>query len=187
VKLTPISGRFWRAVVPDAVDAVLDSVRPGSAGRYHRPGQSALYMTLHADWAAIAVGRYMFETGIGRLIVPLRIDSARLVDPRDPAQCAALGIDPADGQARWRPIVDVGGEPPSWRLSDAARVCGADGLIDPSRGITGGWHVTLFRWNVAGAPTLAVDGDPVVADYAASRARWPAPPGWIEANGDLLH
>ena len=30
---------------------------------------------------------------------------------------------------------------------------GADGLIDPSRKSLGLWHLVLFRWNVADAPS----------------------------------
>ena len=47
-----------------------------------------------------------------------------------------------------------------------------------SRGIVGGWHVTLFNWNAPGAPQVCVAGEPLVIDYADARARWAPPRGW---------
>ena len=173
-----IGGTFYRAVLEDRVEHVLDPPGPDSAGRYHRPGQGALYVTAEADWAAIATGNYAAEDGLARVIVPLELDAADVLDQRDAAACAALGIDPGDATGRWRPYLAEGRVPPSWRNSDGARAAGADGIIDPSRGIIGGWHVALFRWNEPGAPQLRIAGDPLPFDYTASRGRWAAPEGW---------
>jgi hypothetical protein len=162
----------------DRVAQVLDPPGPQSTGRYHRPGEAALYITREADWATIALGRYMLADGLTRVAVPLELDSAILLDQRDTAACLALGFDPARSQARWQSAMAAGEEPPSWQASDAARRSGADGLVDPSRGIAGGWHVVLFRWNVPGAPQLSVAGNPVPCDYADARTRWNAPVGW---------
>ena len=52
--------------------------------------------------------------------------------------------------------LDRGEEPPSWTVSDRARAIGAAGLIDPSRRAPGAWHLVLFRWNEAGAATVAL-------------------------------
>lgn len=173
-----VSGRFWRAIAADRAGQVLEPPNPESAGRYHRPGQSSLYITPHADWATIAVGRYLLADGIARVVVPLELDSADLVDQLDPAACAALGIDPGQSQVRWNDELAAGREPPSWLASDAARAAGADGIIDVSRGIEGGWHACLFRWNVPGAPQISIAGMPVPCDYWAARDRWLAPDGW---------
>jgi len=155
-----------------------DRPGPGRAGGYHRPGQPALYITPEPDWATIAIGRYLLADGIARIVVPLELDGAELFDQRDPAACAALGIDPAQSQVRWNDELAAGREPPSWRASDAARAAGADGIIDVSRGIEGGWHACLFRWNQLGAPQVRVAGEPVPCDYWPARDRWPAPEGW---------
>lgn len=179
MKFTPISGRFWRAIAADRVDRVLDPPGNDSAGRYHRPGQRALYITPEADWATIAIGRYLLADGIKRLVVPLEIDHAELFDQRDPAACAALGIDPTQSQVRWNDELAAGREPPSWLASDAARTAGADGIIDVSRGIAGGWHACLFDWNRPGAPQVRIVGEPVPCDYKPARDRWPAPEGWV--------
>ena len=173
-----ISGRFWRAIAADRVGQVLYPPGPDSAGRYHRPGQSALYITPEADWAMIAIGRYLLADGIKRVVVPLELDGAQVFDQRDPAACSALGIDPQQSQVRWNDELAAGREPPSWRASDAARAAGAQGIIDVSRGIAGGWHVCLFAWNVPGAPQVRLAGDPQPCDYWSARDRWPAPDGW---------
>ena len=173
-----IGGRFYRAVLADRTERALDPPGPHSAGRYHRPGERALYMSAEPDWACIAVGGYMAEDGLPRVIVPVDVDEAHVFDQHDQAACAALGIDREHSNVRWRPELADGREPPSWRNSDAARAAGADGIIDRSRGIVGGWHVTLFRWNEPGAPQVRVAGEPIVCDYAACRARWPWPESW---------
>lgn len=174
-----ISGRFWRAIAADRASDVLKAPGPKSAGRYHRPGQPALYITPHADWATIAIGRYLLSDHTARVVVPLDLDGAEVFDQRDPSACAALGINPELSQVRWNDELAAGREPPSWAASDAARAAGARGIIDLSRGIEGGWHVCLFLWNVPGAPQVRVAGQPVPCDYWPARDRWPAPDGWV--------
>jgi RES domain-containing protein len=177
-----VSGRFYRSVLTDRIDHVLTAPGPASAGRYHRPGQPTIYITSEADWAVIATGIYAEEDGRERVIVPLELDSALVLDQRDTAVRAAYGISLDDAMTRWRPHLAEGRDAPSWRNADAARASGADGIVDPSRGIVDGWHVALFRWNAPGAPQLRVAGDPLSLDYATSRARWPAPVGWRMAG-----
>lgn len=176
--LKRVAGRFYRAIPVDRLAAVLDPPGPDSAGRYHRPGQPALYITPGADWATIAIGQYLLADGKPRVIVPVDLDEAFVLDQHNADACAALGIDRDASNQSWSAAVREGREPPSWRSADMARQAGADGIIDRSRGIAGGWHVTLFRWNQAGAPQVSVAGEPLPCDFPAARSRWPAPPGW---------
>lgn len=172
VPLLTIEGRFFRAVLADRVEAVLAPPSPHSGGRYHRLGQPALYITRDPAWARIAVSGYMREDGLPRVIVPVDIGQARVLDQRDLAACEALGIDREQSNANWRVELTAGREPPSWRNADAARAIGADGIVDRSRQIPGGWHVTLFRWNVAGAPSVSVAGPPFAAILSDSDQHW---------------
>ena len=119
-----------------------------------------------------------YECFAGHNPLPRFGDLVLGADQRDEAACAALGIDRDMSNVRWRPELAAGREPPSWQNSDIVREAGADGMIDRSRGIVGGWHLTLFRWNEPGAPTVSVAGEALPCDYAASRARWDYPPGW---------
>ena len=167
VPLRVVQGRFYRAVIADRIGAALEPPGPESAGRYHRRGQPALYLSASPEWAAIAISNYMREDGLKRLIVPVEVGEARVVDQRDPAICAALGIDCAVASLPWQPALECGEEPPSWRNSDAARTAGADGIIDRSRRIPDGWHLALFRWNGLGGPSVSICGQPMPVAAAA--------------------
>lgn len=135
----------------------------------------------------IAIARYIPLDGKQRVVVPLRLTQAMVVDQRDVGACAVLGIDPVRSAARWQKFLAAGEEPPSWANVAAARAAGADGITDPSRGIVDGWHLALFRWNEPGGPQVAIDGEPFVVEYEDARSRWAAPEGWLEASGDLTY
>ena len=167
-----ISGLFFRAILAQRADQVLAPPAPGSAGRYHRLGQPVLYTSPSADWATIAVSGYMREDGLSRVVVPLLIGEAHVVDQRDDAACALLGIVPERSNEPWRSSLAKGEEPPSWRNADAARAAGADGIIDVSRTIPGGWHLNLFHWNELGGPSVEIVGDPIAIRLSAEGPKW---------------
>lgn len=172
VEMATLSGRFFRAVLPDRAAEVLASPAPQSAGRYHAPGEAVLYMSPRAEWARIAVSGYMREDLQERAIIELSLDHARVVDQRDPVVCSALGIDPNRSDQPWRSALAAGLTPPSWEAAARARAAGADGLIDRSRHIPDGWHLVLFRWNVRGAPTVRVQGQITTASPRTYGPKW---------------
>ena len=167
-----ISGVFHRTVPTDRVAEVLAPPRADSAGRYHRHGQPALYLSPSADWARTAVSGYMREDGQPRAIVPLRVTGARVVDQRDPDACRAWGIDRAHAAMPWRPALRRQETPPSWTTADRVRATPADGLIDVSRHIPEGWHLVLFRWNAPGGPTVVAVGDPILVHPRRDGPKW---------------
>lgn len=167
-----VEGAFFRSVLADRIGSVLDPPARGSAGRYHRLGQPALYMSPTLEWATIAVSGYIREDGRPRVVVPLMVGAAFVLDQHDADACASLGIDRDLSNAPWRPALAAGREPPSWRNADAARAAGADGIIDRSRMIPGGWHVDLFRWNDLGGPSIAPCGDPVAITLSRDGPKW---------------
>jgi len=156
----------------DRIDRVLVPPGPESAGRYHRPGQAALYMSPRIEWATIAVSGYIREDNRPRVVVPLMVGPAEVLDQHDEEACLRLGIDRDLSKASWRDALSQGREPPSWRNADAARAAGADGIIDRSRMIPGGWHVTLFRWNDLGGPSIAVCGEPMPIHLSIDGPKW---------------
>ena len=170
--LRKVEGVFYRAILAGRVEEVLAPPAPESAGRYHRHGQAALYMSPQCEWAMIAVSGYIREDGRARVVVPLHVSLAFVVDQHDEAACAALGIARDLSNLPWRQALAAGQEPPSWRNADAARAAGADGIIDCSRMIPGGWHVNLFRWNELGGPSVSVCGDPVAISLSANGPKW---------------
>ena len=157
--LASIEGRFYRITRADRAHLVLQPPRPVECGRYHAPGQTALYMSPTAEWARVAVSGYMGEDGLARVIFPLLVSTAHVLDLRDETACLRLGVDRERANVSWRKTLAAGGRPPSWDVADAARAIGADGLIDRSRLRPGAWHVTLFRWNTPGGPRVRLDGD----------------------------
>ena len=172
--LLRISGRFYRAVLADRTDKVLDPPSPVSAGRYHRLGQPTLYTSARPEWAVRAIAGYMREDGRPRVVIPLLIGEADVVDQRDEASCVRLGINRDLSNESWRPVLAAGGEPPSWQSADIARSAGADGIIDRSRQIPGGWHLNLFRWNEFGGPSVRVDGEPMEVRLTKDGTGWEA-------------
>ncbi|HET6608965.1 MAG TPA: RES domain-containing protein [Rhodopila sp.] len=172
VPFRKIGGYFFRSVLSDRVENVLARPEATSAGRYHRPGEIALYMSPTSDWAKIAVSGYMREDGRPRVIVPLMVSEALVFDQHDQRACEALGLDRELSNEPWRQALAAGKEPSSWRNADAARAAGADGMIDRSRKIPTGWHLVLFRWNEFGGPSVSVCGDPIEIKLSEQGPKW---------------
>jgi RES domain-containing protein len=157
--LTTVDGAFFRSIVSGREHLLLERPRPTDGGRYHAPGQSALYMSATAEWARLVAGWYTSRDGHNRVLFPLSITEAHVLDLGDADACRAFGIDVADANASWREALNARQTPPSWGVADVARQAGADGLIDRSRMFPGAWHVTLFDWNVVGRPQVFQIGD----------------------------
>ncbi|WP_246590428.1 RES domain-containing protein [Rhizobium lentis] len=129
-------------------------------------------MSASAEWAIMAISVYMREDGRRRVVVPLSVGNALVLDQHAQQACERLGIDRNVSNLSWRFALTAGEEPPSWRTADAARAAGADGIIDRSRLIPGGWHLNLFRWNVLGGPSVEVSGDPVEIRLSEDGPKW---------------
>ncbi|MDX6964998.1 RES domain-containing protein [Enterobacter kobei] len=119
--LRRMSGYFFRTVPIERLAYVLDLPKPESSGRYHRPGQPILYMSPVKEWSIRAVSGYMRADGIQRVVVPLFIDEAFVLEQNDELACSVLGIDPELSKKPWIPALQANGEPPSWKNSDLAR------------------------------------------------------------------
>jgi len=123
-------------------------------------------MSPRIEWAIIAVSGYIREDRQPRVVIPLMLGEAWVLDQHDEAACRQLGIDREHSNAPWRAALAKRREPPSWRNADA------DGIIDRSRMIPGGWHVNLFRWNELGGPGVTVGGEPVEISLSADGPKW---------------
>jgi RES domain-containing protein len=167
-----ISGTFYRSVPADKVHQVLEPPGPHSAGRYHRLGEPTLYTSAALEWSVRAIAGYMREDGLPRVVVPLKVVDAMVLDQHDEEACKRLGIDRELSNESWRTALSEGREPASWRTADIAREAGADGIIDGSRMIPGGWHLNLFRWNGSGGPLVEVAGEPVEIVLTTDGSKW---------------
>ncbi len=138
----------------------------------HRPGEAALYMSPRAEWAIAAVSGYMREDGHARVLLPLRIGEAYVLDQHDEEACRSLSLDRERSNEPWRAALAAGREPASWSASDAGRRVGADGLIDSPRKLPGGWHLTLFRWNALGGSLVEVAGEAQPIPLSPDGPKW---------------
>ncbi|SCX28653.1 hypothetical protein DSM25558_4527 [Agrobacterium sp. DSM 25558] len=167
-----ISGTFFRSILAEKVHQVLDPPGAASAGRYHRLGEPTLYTSAALEWSIQAISGYMREDRLPRVVVPLKVSDAIVLDQHDKEACRRLGIDRGSSNESWRTALSEGREPASWRNVDIARKAGADGIIDRSRMIPGGWHLNLFRWNGSGGPFVEVCGDPVEIVLTPDGPKW---------------
>lgn len=158
--LSVISGTFYRIVFQDHVQDALAGAR-SPEGRFHHDSQAALYVSSSPDWAYKAIEAYLKPDDPPRAVVPVEIDSARVVDLRDAAMCSAIGIEPADAAVPWLPERADNRPATTWRTSDASRQIGADGMIYTARSMPARWHLVMFRWNAPGCPFIRVTGAPV--------------------------
>lgn len=152
----PVSGRFYRIVFASDRDAPLRGAR-SPEGRFHHNCEAALYMSPSPQAAAFAVASYLRPNDPPRLIQPLILQNARLLDLRRPTVIRHLHLQGDEASIPWQPQRALGLPATSWQASDAARRTGADGIIYAARSEPSRWHVVLFRWTTDGLH-LAPDG-----------------------------
>lgn len=137
-----LRARLWRAL-PEGADPCAPA--PAPEGRFHHSGQQALYLSPSPQAALRATARQ--AKGAQLIAKALDLNVRRLLDLRDPATCAALGLSGSEASRPWRPERIAGLQASSWRASDAARAAGAEGLIWPVRNAPHLWHLVLFHWD----------------------------------------
>lgn len=152
-----VSGTFFKIVMPAEELLVLTphcTRRP--VARYNRAGQDALYLTQNEESARAALSRYVREGTRHRVLARYEVSCCQVLDLRT----AEAGDLKRQASQKWDDVLAAGKIPPSWQVADWAREQGYDGLIDPSRQTPQFWHLVLFRWNVAGAPSVKLIGEP---------------------------
>ena len=131
-------------------------------GRSHRDGQRALYLSLTPEGCIVATRRYTAADAPARAIFPLKITGAQVVDLRDRAATAALGIDTTHRAIEWQALRAQGLPSPTWDIADRVRALGLDGMLYASRTDPAKTHLTLFRWNEEGTTTrVSQAGEPI--------------------------
>lgn len=149
-----LNGTFYRSVTRAHLDKALSgSVR---AGRYSRADEPTLYLSSSPEGVEAAMQAHRTGDDDDRLTLAIAVTANRIVDLRDVAACAAIGLDRDRAFAPWQAVVKAGGEAPSWAVADQLRAMGTNGLIDPSRTAPGLWHLVLFAWNEPDRPQVHV-------------------------------
>ncbi len=133
-----------------------------TGGRFNRKGQPALYLALSEETAIREV-----QAGFAHRFQPLtlcayEVRDARVADLRNHGLLADLGFDASAPSCAWRDDVHGGRSPPSWRLADAIRMLGADGILVPSFAIGAtarDLNLVLWTWNAGAGAFVAVIDD----------------------------
>ncbi len=156
-----LDGIYYRM---KALTEAADILAPAHApeGRSHREGQRALYLSASPEGCVVATARYTDDATPGRGIFPLRVTNARVVDLRDDAATAALGIDTRHRAIEWQSLRANGLHSPTWDLADRVRALGLDGMLYASRTDPQKTHLTLFQWNEAGTNAKVREAGPVL-------------------------
>lgn len=127
------SGPVWRILFLSQSDAPLAPAR-APEGRFHHSGQIALYASLSAEGAGVAIRRYFSPDDPPRILQRGQVTGARLVDLRGQPDASII----------WQDIHEERGVSPTWQFSDRARDKGADGMIYSSRSRPELSHIVLF-------------------------------------------
>lgn len=161
-----LDGLFYRIVPRDRAAQAL-SPAISSEGRFHHDAQPSLYVSPRPGWAEHAIRPYVRDDDPPRVVCELRLTGAKVLDLRNPAPCAAWGIDPRLAAVPWLPERANGLPASTWAVSDRARTSGADGMIYTARTQPSRWHLVLFRWPGATLTGKVLPYPPPVQDPPA--------------------
>ncbi len=118
-------------------------------GRFHHDGEFAIYASLSAEGAGVAIRRYLGD-GVSRVLVPMRLEADRVADIRGTPEASIV----------WQDIRESGLPSPTWVFSDAARQAGAQAMLYSSRSRPELSHVVAFE---PGLLSKTGAGEPFVA------------------------
>lgn len=138
--LTPWSGTVWRIMWANAADPLTPVQSP--EGRFHHSGQTAIYTSLSAEGAGVAIKRYLRPNDPPRVIAAIEVQATRILDLRQPD--ALPDHIPTNASVVWQDVRATGAAAPTWAISDAARAGGAQGVLYASRSRPDLTHLTIF-------------------------------------------
>lgn len=148
MRLISFEGPIWRLLATHLADQ--PTVLAGAPeGRFHHSGQAAVYASLSAEGAGVAIRRYLTD-GVPRLLVPMRLNAAMVADVRGDHLASVV----------WQDQRAVGRMATTWSISDAARQVGAQALLYSSRSRPELAHVAVFD-----ASCLMIVGPPEPMPY----------------------
>lgn len=172
--LAPFAGRAWRGHDPRwAHDPLSGQGAAITGGRFNRPGEPTLYLALSPETAMREVQAGFANRFQPMMLCAYEVRAAAVADLRNLAVLEALGLGAADAACDWRLDVAERREPASWRLGDALREAGAQGILTPSHVIGAGpqeLNLVLWRWAKEGGADVSVIDD---------HGRLPLPPDTI--------
>ena len=126
-------GPLWRILSGEHAQNALKPARHPE-GRFHHDGQIALYASLSAEGAGVALRRYLRDDDPPRVIVELAVELGRVADARGDARLSVV----------WQDARAQGIPAPTWEISDAARDQSAQALLYSSRSRPDLSHLVIF-------------------------------------------
>lgn len=147
-----VRGTFYRAVDPAYAEFALAGSR--AAGRFSPAGVPTLYLSSSTEGVAAAMVAHADVRAENLVVLAFHVVASGIADLRDRTAMAELGVDVEAASAPWQDDVTEGRAPASWRVRDRLVRLGAHGLVKMSRERPGLWHLTLFDWNRAAAPSV---------------------------------
>lgn len=151
--MVPFAGTVWRIMFADHAEEPLAPAR-APEGRFHYDDQVAIYTSLTAEGAGVAIQRYLEGDTWPRVIVPLTVTADNVLDLRGDTR----GIPPTS--IVWQDDRAAGRRAPTWDISDAARAEGAQGILYASRTRPDLSHLVLLGHPGPGVLTQAAAGRP---------------------------
>jgi RES domain-containing protein len=140
------AGQVWR-IIWQGQDALSTARAP--EGRFHHPGQTAVYTSVTEQGCATAIARYLASGDGPREIARLEIEAEQISDLRH---------EPA-ARMVWQDLRATGADAPTWAFSDNARRVGAQGMLYASRSRPDLSHLVIF--------------DPRIILRETARKAWP--------------
>ena len=131
-------------------------------GRWHKNGQSALYLSGSPEGCRVALKVYLNPNDPPRGIFPLDVTNAKIADLRSSGSRRAFSASLQDIHAFWADLAKAGQSSPTWDIGDQARNLGLDGLLTPSRSRPDLTHLTLFKWNEPQSAGIVQAGKPLL-------------------------
>lgn len=150
--LVSVRGVFYRAIDPAHEQFALAGSR--SAGRYSPEESPTLYLSSSREGVAAAMIKHAGDRAAQLSVLSFAVEAEGIADLRDSEAMSSLGINLDNVFGDWQAALAKGTTPPSWVVREKLEAAGANGLIDPSRKRPGLWHLTLFTWNIEGAPSV---------------------------------
>ncbi|MEO0883327.1 MAG: RES family NAD+ phosphorylase [Pseudomonadota bacterium] len=144
-ELYVLTADIWR-IVPKGFSN--SPIQPAQApeGRFHHSGQTAVYASMTAEGAKVAVKRYLVD-GVERVLAPIKLE----------AELVANECKNPDAAVAWHIQRSEGVRPETWAVSDSARARGAQAMIYNSRTRPDLTHIVVFDPKCLTANGTAVD------------------------------
>jgi len=147
----------YRVIVPAYASSPLSGMGAArQGGRFNRPEQEALYLSLDE---ATALAEYKQDNPWLRpgTICTFFVNGLRVAD-------LSAGFDPerwpslwADFAVDWRAeLFGRSIEPPTWYMADDVVAAGLDGILFPSQARSGGTNLVIYRSSTRPPPQLRV-------------------------------